>query len=134
MVGTLVVLGIVTLVGVSGAIWSSCTESDRAQAEIDRLRSENLAINKALEDLYDVQSKLESAINYLTNSKNDFTSGGWVNNGIPLANNEFGYSMTKVNSALTNCTNLINGLTATVNANNTKINQLSLKVPKKSDE
>lgn len=134
MVGTLIVLGIFTAIGVSGAIVSACTEDERARARIDELQAQNNAINAALKNLYSVQRKLQSAINYLTSSKTDFTNGGWVNNGIPLANNEFGFSMTKVNNALTNCNNLINDFNNTFDSNNAEITRLSAKLPKDNNK
>lgn len=127
LTGTLIVLGVAAVVGVSGAIWHSCTEDDRAKQRIKELEAENKQLNSAKEYVSSIKTKLTSAKEYLQKGKSDFKNGGHVLDNVPLANPEFESCITKLDGAITNAKNLINDFNATIEQNNRDIgNQQSI--------
>ena len=125
---TLCIIGGLALIGTSGAIWYSATEDDR-QAERDKqrveaLKAENEQLAVALAYVKNLQTHISNAQSYLAKSKQDFTNGGHVYEGEPLAKTEFDNCEKNLSEAYTRAGNLITDLDATITRNTNEINSL----------
>lgn len=132
LTGTLIVLGVAAVVGISGAIVNYATEDERAQAEINRLKAENEQLTSARDHVAGIKTKLTSAKDYLTGARNDFNNGGHQQEP-PFAQTQFSSCISKLESATQNATNLINDFNATINQNNSDISKNQAIVNKHSN-
>ena len=107
---TLAIIAGVTLV-VGGAATAGvyyATEDDRARARIAEIEQEIKNCNTIINNFNNLKTKLQNSKSYLNDSKTDFTNGGHVLDGVPLANSEFNSCINKIDNAINNINNIIN--------------------------
>lgn len=106
---TLAIIGGITLIVGGGAVAGTyfATEDDRARARIAEIDKEIANCNTIIEAFENIKSKLNSSKEYLDAAKDDFASGGWVNDEIPLANKEFISCKQDINSAVNSIEDII---------------------------
>ncbi|MBE6149750.1 MAG: hypothetical protein E7170_03380 [Firmicutes bacterium] len=117
----LLICGVATVIGVSGAIWHACTEDDRARERIKQLENENKQLNSAKNYIDGIKTKLCSAKKYLENGKTDFKNGGHVMDDVPLANYQFESCISKLDGAIASANELINDFSTMITKNNNEI-------------
>ena len=83
------------------------TEDDRARARIAQIDQEIKNCDTIINNFSGLKAKLQDGKNYLNDSKNNFTNGGHVYEGEPLANSEFNGCINKIDSAISNIDNII---------------------------
>lgn len=107
---TLAIIAGVTLVVGGTAVAASyyATEEERARARIAEIDKELANCNTIISAFQTIKEKLLSGRNYLDAAKQDFTNGGWVQDGIPLANPKFNSCDEEINSAIGSIDNIIN--------------------------
>lgn len=124
-----IITGITVAVGTGitvGAYFA--TEDDRIRAEIAELEQKRDNCDTIITSFNGLKTKLNEGKSYLTDAKNDFTNGGHVLDGVPLANEEFTACNNKINGAITNINTIISDLTETKKAAQKKINELRAKL------
>ena len=106
---TLAIIAGVTLVVGGTAVAASyyATEDERARARIAEIDNEISNCNTIISTFNNIKDKLNSSKEYLDAAKKDFTNGGWVQDGVPLANPEFKSCNDDINSAITSINNII---------------------------
>jgi len=107
-VSVFIIAGAALVIGggaVAGA-WFA-TEDDRARARIKEIDQEIKNCNTIINSFNNLKTKLKNGKSYLNDSKTDFTNGGHVLDGVPLANSEFNSCISKIDSAITNINNII---------------------------
>ena len=103
-----IIAGVTLLIGgaaTAGAYYA--TEDDRARARIKEIEQEIKNCNTIIDSFNNLKSKLQNGKYYLNESKTDFTNGGHVLDGVPLANSEFNSCIDKLNNAINNVNNII---------------------------
>ncbi|MBR6690239.1 MAG: hypothetical protein IKL65_02795 [Bacilli bacterium] len=102
------ILGATVLGGGGTALYYYATEDDRARARIAEIDQEISEYTTIINSFNDLKNKLQNAKNYLSDSKTDFTNGGHVSDGVPLANTEFDSCIGKIDSAIADINNIYN--------------------------
>lgn len=107
---TLAIIAGVTLVVGGGAVAVGyyATEEERARARIAEINSEISNCNTIISAFDNIKTKLVKSKEYLSDAKKDFTNGGWVQDGTPLANKEFKSCNSDIESAIGSIDNIIN--------------------------
>lgn len=118
-IGAIVVGGSLVFAGVNYSI-----SKKEAPGKIAELRDSIKVIEEEINNMEALKTELSNAKNYLISSKNSFTNGGWVNNGIPLANNEFSTSIGSLDTAISECDKYIANCRSLINGANDQISQL----------
>lgn len=114
---TAVIVG-TAAIAVIGGLTHLFTGDAREKKEIkNRLEEIEAALSgfgQTLEKYSVVKDNLSNAIEYLTDGKNDFTDGGHVQDGKPLADELFSDSLHKLYSAFGSVENLVRDLNDTI--------------------
>lgn len=84
------------------------TEDDRARARIAEIDADLSKCDTVINSFDEIKEKLCNSKNYLTEAKKDFTNGGWVLDGTPLANKEINDCTKKIDEAAANIVKIIN--------------------------
>lgn len=106
---TLAIIAGVTLVVGGAAVAGTyyATEDERARARIAEINNEINNCNTIISAFDNIKTKLVKSKDYLSYAKTDFTNGGWVQDGIPLANKEFKSCNSDIDSAIESIDNII---------------------------
>lgn len=113
------IVGISTLVAVAvgsaaTATYYCVTEEDDAKNTIQK-NEETIKLNqKIISDFNSLKTKLNNSKDYLNEGKKNFTEGGHVLDGVPLANSEFLDCLNKINTTITSIDAFISDLNSTI--------------------
>ena len=106
---TLFIIAGTTLVVGGGIVAGSyyATEEERRKARIEEIKEEIKNCDVIISNFSNLKKKLQESKSYLNESKKDFTNGGHVLDGVPLANSEFNSCISKIESAINNANSII---------------------------
>ena len=125
----LVGLGATALIGTTAYFCNKDkVEKEKLQARLNEIKNQIYANNVVIEKYTTIKSKVKNAIEYLNNGKNDFTSGGHVLDGTPLASTEFKNTINKLEQAINSIDVIIRELNDNINSLNAEKRQINARL------
>lgn len=120
----LCLLGAAALLGICAyAATGDQGELNNINKDLQNLNASVKQATASLTHFDNILSKVNKSIEYLEEAQSDFKNGGWVNAGIPLANDEFNNCLEELRTASNNLIKVKNTQQKNINEWNKNIKE-----------